>query len=65
MVVTRFEITSRSPAWQGASFEGVGQYEFIRGTLHYAVDPSHPDSRLIADIDLAPTESDGKVPFPS
>ena len=65
MVVTRFEIISRSSVWNGASFDGVGQYEFIRGTLHYAVDPSHPDSTLIADLGLVPTESDGKVHFRS
>ena len=65
MAVTGFEITSRSIAGGGASFGDVGQYEFIVGTLHYAVDPHHPDSQLITDIDLAPTGPDGKVHFSS
>ena len=46
MVVTRFEIISRSSVWNGASFDGVGQYEIIRGTLHYAVDDGPRVSRL-------------------
>ena len=65
MSVTRFEITSRSLAGGGASFGEMGQYEFIQGTLHYAVDPKHPDSQLITDIDLAPTGADGRVHFAS
>jgi hypothetical protein len=64
MAVTRFEITSRSPIGEG-SFDGVGPYEFIKGVLHYAVDPEQPDSQLITDINLAPKESDGKVHFAS
>ncbi len=63
MAVTRFEITSRAPAGGGASFGDVGPYEFIKGIMHFAVDPKHPDSQLIADIDLAPREPDGKVRF--
>ena len=65
MAVTRFELTSRNLAAGGASFGDVGQYELLRGTLHFAVDPSHPDSRLITDIALAPTEPNGTVHFAS
>ncbi|MBI2171322.1 MAG: hypothetical protein HYU30_04785 [Chloroflexi bacterium] len=65
MAVTRFEITSRSQAGGGASFGKTGQYEFIKGTLHYAVDPRHPDSQLITDMSLAPMGPDGKVHFAS
>ncbi len=65
MAVTRFEVTSRSVAFGGAGFGKVGQFELIRGILHMAVDPKHPDSQLIADIDLAPRGEDGKVPFAS
>ncbi len=65
MAVTRFEITSRKAVGGGASFGSIGQYEFIKGTAHYAVDPKHPDSQLITDIDLAPKGTDGKVHFSS
>lgn len=65
MTATQFEMTSRGIAGKGASFGNVGQYEFIRGVLHYAVDPKHPDSALIADMDLAPMGPDGKVHFSS
>ena len=61
MAVTRFEITSRSLAGGGASFSEVVQYEFIRVTLHYGVDPKHQYSQLVTDMALAPTVSAGKV----
>jgi hypothetical protein len=63
MAVTRFEVTSRTGVGGGASFDGVGPYELVKGVLHYAVDPEQPDSQLITDIDLAPAEADGKVHF--
>ena len=63
MAVTRFEITSRGVAAIGASFRATGQYEFIRGILHFAVDPTHPSNALIADIDLPPKDEDGRVHF--
>src|SRR5205823_6048745 len=38
-------------------------YEQLRGTLRCAVDPKHPDHQVITDLDLAPTEADGRVHF--
>src|SRR5688572_20274168 len=63
MAVTGFDITSRAIVGGGASFDGVGQYELVKGVLHYTVDPKHPDSQLITDIDQAPAETDGRVHF--
>ena len=65
MTVTRFELTSRKLAGNGISFGRIGQYEFIRGIIHYEIDPKHPDSQLVTDIDMAPRESNGKVRFTS
>jgi hypothetical protein len=63
MAVTRFDITSRTVAANGAAFGAAGKYEFIQGVMHFAVDPRRPDNALIADIELAPRESDGLVHF--
>ena len=65
MAVTKFELTSRTPVGNQAGFGAIGKYEFLKGVLHYAVDPKHPDSQLIADIEMVPTGNDGKVHFAS
>ena len=63
MAVTRFEVTSRTVAREGATFGAAGPYEFIQGVMHYAVDPTQPDNALIADINLAPKDDEGLVHF--
>jgi hypothetical protein len=40
-----------------------GPYEHIVAKVHFAVDPKLPANRIIADIDLAPRNSDGLVEF--
>ena len=65
MGVTRFDINNRKIAWEGRSFGDVGSYEFIQGTLHYAVDPQDADNKLITDIGLVPAGDDGRVHFSS
>ena len=47
----------------GKSFGNVGPYEKLWGTAHFAVDPSNPRNRVIADIDLAPRNREGKIEF--
>ena len=49
--VERFEIVSRAPAFGGASFEGVGQYETVVAVAHMRVNPYHPANQAVADID--------------
>ena len=56
--VTRVEIVKRSDV------EGT-DYESITGTLHFAVDPIHERNQIIADLNLAPTDADGRVAFSS
>ena len=63
MAVTKIEITSRTPYFGGQSFGDVGQYEDLRGTIHFAVDPALAANRAIVDLDKAPRDSDGRVTF--
>ena len=42
-----------------------GTHERVIGRVHFAVDPMAPANRGIADLDLAPRNSDGKVEFSS
>ena len=51
--VTRVEIIERTPFADGAEFGQVGAYEYLRGRLHYAVDPDHPRNRPVIDLELA------------
>jgi hypothetical protein len=42
-----------------------GTHERIIGRVHFAIDPTSPANRAIADIDLAPRNAGGKVEFSS
>src|SRR6476646_10465528 len=42
-----------------------GTHVRVIGRVHFAIDPKLPANRNIADIDLAPTNADGKVEFAS
>ncbi len=52
--VTRVDVTERS---------NESGYECIAGKAYFAVDPKLAPNRIIADIDLAPRNVDGKVEF--
>lgn len=56
--VVRFDITSRAPI-------GGSGYEKIVGIAHFAVNPRAPGNSVIADVDKAPVNLDGKVEFSS
>jgi hypothetical protein len=56
--VIRFELTSRAPI-------GTSGYEKIVGIAHFAVNPRAPGNSVIADVDKAPVNLDGKVEFSS
>ncbi|HYE40552.1 MAG TPA: alpha/beta hydrolase domain-containing protein, partial [Ramlibacter sp.] len=51
--IERFEVVSRAPAFDGASFEGAGEYETVAAIAHMRINPHHPSNRGIADIDKA------------
>lgn len=55
--------TKISPAFNGQSFGGVGQYEQLIGTAYGEVDPDDPRNATIQDIALAPRNQSGKVAY--
>ena len=61
--ITKIQITSRAPAFGGASFGTVGQYETIRGVAFGEVDPNDPLNQVITDIKLAPRNARGMVEY--
>ena len=61
--VTSVELVDRSDVLDGASFGSAGPYERIIAKVHFAVDPKVQANRIIADIDLAPRNEEGKVEF--
>jgi hypothetical protein len=61
--LTRVEIASRADVLDGKAFGDVGPYEKLRGTAYFVVDPANERNRVIADIDLAPRNSEGRVEF--
>jgi hypothetical protein len=54
--VTRVELAERSD-------DSTTGYERIAAQIHFAVDPKLAPNRIIADIDLAPRNAEGKVEF--
>jgi hypothetical protein len=63
--VVRIEVQSRSDLLGGQPFGAAGPYEKISGKIFFAVDPSLPANRIIADLLKAPRNAAGKVEFSS
>ena len=61
--VTRVEISSRQDVLNGKSFGSGGAYEKLVGKVYFSADPSNAHNQIIADIDKAPRNSEGKVEF--
>ncbi len=61
--VTRVEITSKQDVLGGKSFGAAGAYEKLTGKVYFAVDPNNPHNKIIADLDKAPKNAQGKVEF--
>lgn len=61
--VDRVEVRSRALLANGQAFGLVGSYVRIAGRLHYSVDPASDMNAAIHDLDLAPTDSRGRVTF--
>jgi hypothetical protein len=59
--VTRLEILERGPAFGGATFGRVGSYERITARATVAVDPADRRNAVIADLDQAPRNAQGRV----
>lgn len=61
--VTRVEITSHQEVLNGKAFGTVGAYEKLIGKVYFTVDPNNPHDKIIADVDKAPRNAQGKVEF--
>ena len=61
--LTRVQITKRADVLAGKAFGNVGPYEKLHGKAYFAIDPKNPRNQVIADIDLAPRNREGKVEF--
>ena len=59
--VIRFDVVQSGPAFDGRSFGSVGPYVKITARATIAVDPTDPRNAVIADIDRAPRNADGRV----
>jgi hypothetical protein len=63
--VTRVEISSRQDVLGGKAFGAAGPYEKLTGKVYFAVTPDNPHNQVIADLDKAPRNAQGKVEFSS
>jgi hypothetical protein len=61
--VTRIVIEKTSPAFDGASYGSVGQYEILVGKAYGEVDPNDRRNAIITDIKLAPKNARGMVEY--
>lgn len=59
--VIRFEVLQSAPAFEKRSFGSVGPYVRVTARATIAVDPTDPRNAVIADIDKAPRNAQGKV----
>ena len=58
--VTRIVIEERqSPAYEGKSFAGVGQYEILTGRAFGELDPKDSHNAIITDLQFAPRNARG------
>lgn len=61
----RLEIERTEPFAGGTTFGDMGVYEWLRGKVHYAIDPNEEGQPYICDLDLAPRNAEGMVEFAS
>ena len=61
--VVRIDVSTRADVAGSAAYGAAGPYEKLRGTLHFAVDPSSPVNQIVTDVALAPTNTAGRVEF--
>ena len=61
--ITKIQITSTTPAYNGVSIGAVGPYERVVGKAFGELDPNNPLNSVIVDIGLAPRNANGKVEY--
>ena len=62
MALTRIALESH-PLNEGHVYPEAGAYEEMTGVASFALDPRHPLNAVITDLELAPTQADGRVHF--
>jgi hypothetical protein len=61
--VNEIKISKTSPAFKGQTFGRTGAYEILKGTATGELDPADRRNALITDIQFAPRNANGKVPY--
>ena len=61
--ITRVEITSSTPAFEGRTFGAVGAYRKLRGKAYGEIDPANLRNAVITDLALAPRNERGRVEY--
>jgi hypothetical protein len=61
--LTRVEISDKRDVLSGKAFGSVGAYEILVGKAYFALDPNIARNKIIADLDKAPKNAQGKVEF--
>jgi hypothetical protein len=61
--VTSFVIDSTAPSFGGAPNGSSGTYVTVTGRVFGELDAQDPHNEIIQDIDLAPKDANGKVPY--
>ncbi len=61
--LTKLQIITRTTAFGGYSFAGIGTYEKIYGKYFGELNPKDPRNALITDISLAPVNANGNVEY--
>ncbi|HVX66903.1 MAG TPA: alpha/beta hydrolase domain-containing protein [Bryobacteraceae bacterium] len=59
--VARLEVLERSDVQGGKPFGAAGPYERLAGRAWFAIDPALAQNRIVADLEYAPRNPDGKV----
>ena len=57
--VVRIDVSTRADVAGSAAYGAAGPYEKVRGTLHFAVDPSLPVNQIVTDVALTPPNYGG------
>jgi hypothetical protein len=61
--VTRITISQTSPVFKGQTFGKTGAHEMVKGTATGELDPADRRNAVITDIQFAPRNANGKVPY--
>ena len=61
--VLKITLAKTAQAFQGRTFGNTGPYEVIRGTAIGELDPADRRNAVITDIQFAPRNANGKVPY--